>query len=245
MNLKSQIPNIITLSNLISGTLAIYATFQGAVALAAYLILIAAVFDFFDGLAARALKVSGELGKQLDSLADLVSFGVAPAFIALSLMGSLNRTLDFSLVTVFALIPLIMVAFSAYRLAKFNIDTRQSEQFIGMPTPANALFWLSLPLIAQNLGSDWLDQLYISFLESNIAIVVTALVLSVLLISELPLLSLKFKNVGIKENLYRYLLIVFSIILLVVFWVKAIPIILILYLVLSIIQLLIKRNHGI
>ncbi len=245
MNLKSQIPNIITLSNLISGTLAIYATFQGSVALAAYLILLAAVFDFFDGLAARVLNVSGELGKQLDSLADLVSFGVAPAFIALSLMGSLDRALQFSWETVFAFSPLIMVAFSAYRLAKFNIDTRQSEQFIGMPTPANALFWLSLPLISQSAGSGWLNQFYSGFLESNIAIVITALVFSLLLVSELPLLALKFKNTGLKENLYRYILIAISIILLAVFWVKAIPIILILYIVISIIQHLTRRNHGI
>jgi CDP-diacylglycerol--serine O-phosphatidyltransferase len=139
-----------------------------------------------------------------------------------------------------------MTAFSAYRLAKFNIDTRQSEQFIGMPTPANALLWLSFPLIAAAAGpSEMLADAYNNFMNSEIAIVVASLICSVLMVSELPLLSLKFKNLKFSENSFRYALLGISGALLLLFWVQAIPIILILYLILSSIQTFIHRNHGI
>jgi CDP-diacylglycerol--serine O-phosphatidyltransferase len=246
MTLKSQIPNLFTLSNLLCGALAVYSITQDQLILAAYLILIAALFDFADGLVARLLHVPSELGKQLDSLADMVSFGLAPSFLALWMMGSLSRPLEFSWTTVFAFLPLLMTAFSAYRLAKFNIDTRQSEQFIGMPTPANALLWLSFPLIAAATGpSEMLADAYNNFMNSEIAIVVASLICSVLMVSELPLLSLKFKNLKFSENSFRYALLGISGALLLLFWVQAIPIILILYLILSSIQTFIHRNHGI
>lgn len=246
MILKSQIPNLFTLSNLLCGALAVHAITQDQLILAAYLILIAALFDFADGLVARLLNVPSEMGKQLDSLADMVSFGLAPAFIALWMMGSLNGPLEFSWSTVFAFLPLLMIAFSAYRLAKFNIDTRQSEQFIGMPTPANALLWLSFPLIAAAAGpSEILADTYNTFMDSEIAIAVASLICSVLMVSGLPLMSLKFKNLKFSENSFRYALLGISCALLVLFWVQAIPIILILYLILSSIQTFIRRNHGI
>jgi CDP-diacylglycerol--serine O-phosphatidyltransferase len=246
MALKSQIPNLFTLSNLLCGALAVYAITQDQLLLASYLILIAALFDFADGLVARLLNVPSELGKQLDSLADMVSFGLAPSFFALSMMGSLGRPLEFSWPTVFAFLPLLMTAFSAYRLAKFNIDTRQSEQFIGMPTPANALLWLSFPLIAAAAGpSDVLTNIYSKFMNSDIAIVMVSLLCSALLVSELPLLALKFKSLKFSENVFRFLLLGISAVLLLLFWVQAIPIILILYLILSSIQTFIRRNHGI
>jgi CDP-diacylglycerol--serine O-phosphatidyltransferase len=139
-----------------------------------------------------------------------------------------------------------MTAFSAYRLAKFNIDTRQSEQFIGMPTPANALLWLSFPLIAAAAGpSDVLTNIYSKFMNSDIAIVMVSLLCSALLVSELPLLALKFKSLKFSENVFRFLLLGISAVLLLLFWVQAIPIILILYLILSSIQTFIRRNHGI
>ncbi len=246
MKIKSQIPNLFTLSNLICGMLAIYATTIDAVPLAAYLILVAALFDFVDGLAARALNVAGELGKQLDSLADLVSFGVAPAFIALSILGSLDMEIAFTPAFFLAFSPLIMGVFSAYRLAKFNIDTRQQDQFIGLPTPANALFWLSMPLIAMNLvPGNYLDDIYLAFLSSSWAVIIAAVVLSFLLVAELPLISLKFKNFNFRENKYRFILLGVSLVLLLIFWVKAVPIILILYILLSIIQTLAQKKHGI
>jgi CDP-diacylglycerol--serine O-phosphatidyltransferase len=248
MAIKSQIPNLLTLSNLLCGALAVFCISQGALVTAAYLVVVAALFDVADGLVARLLGVSGPLGKQLDSLADMVSFGLVPGLMALALMGSFDRTLDFSTAAIFAFSPLLMVAFSAYRLAKFNIDTRQSDQFIGVPTPANALFWISLPLIAQAAGpSEWLAELYATFLGSETAIVLSSLVCGVLLIVEWPLLSLKFKNLGFRENAYRYLLLISGAGLLAIFWVQAIPIILILYLTLSSIQNLTQgtQDHGI
>lgn len=246
MKLKSQIPNLFTLSNLICGMLAIYATTVDSVPVAAYLILVAALFDFVDGLVARALNVAGELGKQLDSLADLVSFGVAPAFIALSIIGSLKMEMSFTMAFLLAFSPLIMGVFSAYRLAKFNIDIRQQDQFIGLPTPANALFWLSMPLIAMNLApGHFLDDIYLAFLNSFWAVIIASVVLSFLLVSELPLISLKFKNLKFRENKYRFILLGSGLILLLIFWVKAVPIILILYIILSIIQTLTHKKHGI
>jgi CDP-diacylglycerol--serine O-phosphatidyltransferase len=246
MKLKAQIPNFLTLSNLICGVLSVYAIFQGAVALGAYLILLAAFFDLLDGLVARALGVSGPLGQQLDSLADMVSFGVAPVFMALHLLGTLSQIPHGFTQIILGFLPVLMAAFSAYRLAVFNLDTRQSDQFIGLPTPAVALFWLSLVLISeQPLAGNGMEAWYAAYLGSVAALGITSLVFAILMVAPIPLIALKFKNYGLRGNVYRYALIALSLLLFTIFAVKAVPIILLLYLCLSLLQNFRNKDHGI
>ena len=150
--IKRNIPNIITLANLTCGLLSIIFAFQGNLKLASLYIFASAFFDFFDGLAARLLKVHGKLGKQLDSMADIVAFGVAPGFILFHFMYELNHDIIFKIATndnLFfpELLALLIPIFSAYRLANFNIDTKQTTSFIGLPTPTLAIFVAALPLI--------------------------------------------------------------------------------------------------
>ncbi len=233
MNAKSQIPNLITLSNLLCGALAIYFVSQNNPAIGALFILGGAFLDFFDGLAARTLGVSGEMGKQLDSLADMVSFGLAPAFIAIHLAGAFEPNAVFS---VWNFTPLIIAPFAAYRLAKFNLDERQSVDFIGLASPSNALFWLSIPLIIAFTDTGMgLGSLYLEFSQSVIAINIAAVIFSVLMISEIRFFSLKFKSRKWSDNSFKIILVLVSILLLLIFGVQAIPIILLLYFILSII----------
>lgn len=239
MKVKYQIPNIITLSNLLCGALSVYFVTQGNLPLAAILILAGAFLDFFDGLAARILGVSGEMGKQLDSLADLITFGLAPAFIAMHLAGAFENDAAFS---IWAFTPIIIAPFAAYRLAKFNIDVRQTTDFIGLASPTNALFWLSIPLIlAYSDTSSALGSVYLAFAESPVAVNIAALLFSILMISELRFFGLKFKSLKWSGNELRFILILGSLALLIAFGVQALPIILLLYFILSIIDYFIKK----
>lgn len=235
MKVKAQIPNIITLSNLICGVLSVAAVTSGRLELGALFILAGAFFDFLDGLAARALGVPGELGKQLDSLADVVTFGVAPTFIVLHLAGSLGAVPGNFAEAVWAFSPAVMAAFAAYRLAKFNIDPRQSDRFIGMPTPAVALFWLSLALIAESepAAGDALSAVYAAFIDTRWAVITASFVFSFLMVAPLPLIALKFESYAFAKNGYRYALLISAAVLLAFFAVRAVPIILLLYLILS------------
>ena len=191
MSIKKHIPNTITCCNLISGCIATYWAFHGAWDIALLFIIIGAVFDFFDGMSARLLGVSSPIGKELDSLADVVSFGIAPSVLCLHILGT--HTVPFSW---FPLLAFIMAAFSALRLAKFNLDERQSMGFIGLPTPANALFWGALLVGAGN----WLaSSPYLYY-----AVLVGMLISSFLLVSEIPMFALKFKHWGFKENKLKY-----------------------------------------
>ena len=191
MKIVKHIPNTITSMNLLCGVLGVICTFNGQLDVAFILMLSAAVCDFCDGLAARALKAYSELGKQLDSLADMVSFGTLPALLLHRLMLVTQGE------TIWCYAPLIIAVFSALRLAKFNIDTRQTSTFIGLPTPANALFWSSL--IAG--GGDWLNSLNAGWL---LLIMLIAL-FSYFLVCEIPMFSLKFKNFSWKSNRIRYI----------------------------------------
>lgn len=228
--MKKHIPNIITSFNLICGIIAIMLTFQGDLILAAAFMALGAFFDFFDGLAARALNVKSEMGKQMDSLADLVSFGLVPGFIMFQLMKSSPDLPSLSIASV-NLAPyaaLIIPVLSAFRLAKFNVDTRQAESFIGLPTPANALFIGSLAFIIQGVWSmqfAWLHQYFI--------LLVISIVLSFLLVAELPLFALKFKNFQWKGNQLRFSFILLSILFLILLQAGAFPLIILLYIVLS------------
>ncbi len=246
MKVKSGIPNAITLSNLICGMLSVYALYWGELGYAALLILLGAFFDFFDGLAARALNVSGELGKQLDSLADVVTFGVAPAFIALHLMGGMDALPVNSAAYLWYFTPFIMAACAGLRLARFNIDTRQSDRFIGLPTPAVALFWVSLALVAlDDTNTSMLGALYVDFMAQPWALAAACVLLAGLMLAPIPLIALKFKGYSLAANGWRYALMLCAVVLLAFFAVKAIPIVLLLYIALSAAENLQNRKDGI
>ena len=187
------IPNIITCLNLISGCIATYWAFQGDYRMALLFIVIGAVFDFFDGMVARLLHVSSPIGKELDSLADDITFGFAPAAIIFSYLSALTANSQWPI----AFLAFIMAAFSALRLAKFNLDERQALGFIGLPTPANALFWGAL------IGGLHGNQLYFEGMEW--CIIGGIFISSYLLISEIPMFALKFKTWGWKGNEIKYI----------------------------------------
>lgn len=192
--MKKHIPNAITCCNLLCGVLAIVAAFQtGLLVLSLLFVLMAAVFDFFDGFAARALKAYSPIGKELDSLADMVSFGVAPALVGYVYANSFPYV---------ALLPLFIAVFSALRLAKFNIDSRQSENFIGLATPACAILFISLTAyfsdtaITVNVVTlGWWYWIPIALVP----------ILCFLLVSEIPMFSMKLKNLSFKDNRVRFI----------------------------------------
>jgi len=232
--MKKHIPNTITSLNLFCGCISIQQMTQGDLVSAAVFILLAAFLDFFDGMAARMLNVSGDMGKQLDSLADVISFGVAPSFIAYFL---LDNSTDIPYVPYLAF---LIAIFSAIRLAKFNIDERQSDSFIGFPTPAHALFWVGIALSYwQSWNTEhgsWAVELLLGF-SSQWTILFAAIVgFCSAMVSEMPLLSLKFKHFGFKGNEYRYILLIASFIFIALFLFASVPFILLLYLLLSTIE---------
>jgi CDP-diacylglycerol--serine O-phosphatidyltransferase len=234
--IKKQIPNTITLLNLVCGCLAIISTFHKTFELTATLVILAAVLDFFDGFAARLLKVNSEMGKQLDSLADMVTFGVVPGFVMYQLIifdiGSSSAYIGPNEpVWSLAYIALVIPVFSAYRLAKFNIDTRQSDSFIGLPTPANALFICFLPMLMIPDGNAIAD-----FLLKPYVLIAICIIQSYLMIAEIPIIALKFKKFSFAGNEWRYMLIILGFILLVLLKQKAVPLIIILYVILSLLQ---------
>ncbi|UJP63311.1 CDP-diacylglycerol--serine O-phosphatidyltransferase [Mongoliitalea daihaiensis] len=230
MTFKQHIPNSLTSLNLFSGMVGIYFAFQGDLTFAAYCIFLAAVFDFLDGFAARLLKVSSEIGKQLDSLADLVTFGVLPAFILFQLIEQNTSN------TILPFIAFIIGVFSAVRLAKFNIDERQSDRFIGVPTPANALFISTLPFLMDKFGNS------VAFLENAYVLVCLALICSFLLVAELPLIALKFKTKQWKGNEFRFILIILGATLILSLGWAGIPLLIITYIVLSVVEGLVQKN---
>ena len=243
MNIKKHIPNVITCGNLFCGCLAIVSAMHGYLIVSAYLVGIAAVLDFFDGFAARLLKVGGELGKQLDSLADMVTFGVVPGIIMFQMIRGnsiYSVTPGWHTTIIPNYLPLsfsafLITIFSCIRLAKFNIDTRQTNSFIGVPTPANTILICSIPLI-NNFQPEILG-FHIYTITGNVYFLIgLTLIMSYLLIAELPLFALKFKNFGWADNKIRYSFLIISVILLILFQFIAIPFIIFLYIVLSVIN---------
>jgi CDP-diacylglycerol--serine O-phosphatidyltransferase len=232
----SFVPNTITSLNVLSGCLAVWNAFEGNLQLAAGFIIAAAVFDFFDGFSARLLSAYSDVGKELDSLADVISFGMAPAIITFSLLKSftgLNKgflTLSFPEIALLSS-PFLIVVFSALRLAKFNVDTRQTTSFIGLPTPANALFFASFAFIA-NEGS-WLY----GFFSQNIIVYIALIVfMSLILIGEIPLFSFKFKSLAFKNNRLRYAYLATGLLLAPFFQYWIIPIMILLYIIIGVIR---------
>jgi len=290
MKVKENIPNFITCLNLLCGCIGIVLAFEGNLVWSAYLVGIAAVLDFLDGFTARILKVHSAIGKQLDSLADMVTFGVLPGVVMFNLLEQAyfyelfseywtplpndfremwydTRSINFVPYLAF-LIPV----FSAIRLAKFNLDSRQSDSFIGLPTPANSIFICSLVLIlsygdevsrhfmsAQSLdvfmekgpGEIW-DLIHHKesgsvFWRSNLILshyflLLITTIFSVLLVSPIRLFALKFKNFGWADNKVRYIFLALSAALLILFQVLGIPLIIVLYIVLSVINNLVKHK---
>lgn len=243
--MKSIIPNSLTALNLFCGCIAVLSFLSGGHLLGIVLVFISATADFFDGFVARLLNVQSELGKQLDSLADMISFGFVPGVIIYkALSGNIDLNGNYSSQIIdqhyLPLLGFIITVFSGFRLAKFNIDTRQSNSFIGLPTPANTLFFLTIPLIwiSEN-PRDWVYELT---LNKPLLVVLTVL-FSYLLIAEIPLLALKFKGFKIKDNIYRYALLLLGIFGVLTLKHLSIPIILILYLLISVLENITKRKE--
>ncbi len=231
-----QLPNFITLLNLFCGILAILTVFQGELWLASIFILVASVFDFLDGFTARMLNAYSEIGKQMDSLADLISFGLAPSFILYKMMASaweLEGPLlaNFSITTIIVALSFLIALFSAVRLAKFNIDENQTSSFIGLPTPASAIFIASIPLILKFENST-ISELF----QHPHFLLAVAVFISAMLVSRLPLFSLKFKNFSFGGNKIRYIFLGICLILLITLHFVSIPFIIAAYVMLSVVE---------
>ncbi len=217
------IPNFITLGNLLCGCFGLISVFEGDLKMASYCIFLALILDFFDGFVARLLKSASEIGKELDSLADVVSFGVLPAFILFAILKNTDKLFEYQ-----HFVALILALASALRLAKFNIDTRQSDSFIGVPTPANGMIIAALPFIVPEPG------LFGHICNNTYVLLGYAVLMSYLLNAELPLFALKFKDFTWANNSFRFLFLIFSLILLLIFKIAALPLIILLYIVLSV-----------
>ncbi len=221
MNPIKHVPNTLTCLNLVCGCMGIVFVLEGNTIPAAFFVWAACVFDFFDGFAARWLKVSSAIGKELDSLADIISFGVLPSILIYSLIKEQSNQ------AVLPFFAFVVAVFSALRLAKFNIDERQSTSFIGLPTPANALFLTALPFLPNTI---WM------FVQQPWVLLAISGVFSLLLVAEIELFALKFKNLVWAGNELRFTFLALAVLLLVVFQQSALPLVILLYIVLSLTQ---------
>ncbi len=229
INIKAHIPNTITCLNLVCGCFSIMSSLNGNLTFAAIWIVMAAIFDFCDGLSARILKVTSAIGKELDSLSDIVSFGVAPTMIVYEWLNICYTQMPIASQTKFVsylpYLVFIVPALSAVRLANFNIDSRQSEKFIGMPTPANALFLGFIPAASE----------YVSILHNFGVVLTFTIIFAFLLISPINMISLKFKNFKLTPmNIARYIILAVGLILFFMFRLGSFPLIIFGYLLVSI-----------
>ncbi len=234
--MKKSLPNFITLLNLLSGVFSIFFAFNGYLDWAGYFIFFAAFFDFIDGFVARLLKVSSEIGKELDSLSDLVSFGVAPGFIIFEVLLKVTGTTTLSglpagnLILLF--IPFLIPLFGAYRLARFNVKQAKEKGFTGLPIPANGIFYAGVGILfASQMGDEPFTPLIMTILiDSNL------LLFGFLMVSGIKMISLKLSSYSISAAFFQYLLIFFSLMMLVTVGWIAIPLIIYFYIVLSIVK---------
>lgn len=265
--IKRLVPNLLTAGNLVGGILAIIYTLTGHIEWAPYCIFMSAIFDFLDGFVARLLNVQSELGKQLDSLADMVTFGVAPGLIMYLFLNGTDQGTTFTheVIVKFNVLGLgqgqnyqllgdilpyfsfLIPVFALFRLAKFNLDTRQSHSFIGLPTPAMTLFFAVMPiLVLYGIDSDVDWQIKgANIIVNPIFLIPSILIMSILMVSEIPLFSLKFKHFKIKGNEIRFIFLTISLILLATLFLWAVPLIIILYIILSLINNAIKPKHEV
>ncbi|MGS2761811.1 CDP-alcohol phosphatidyltransferase family protein [Sinomicrobium sp. M5D2P9] len=236
--MKKHIPNILTLLNLFCGTIAVILAVTGNTVIAAFFVFLGIFFDFFDGFAARKLQVQSDIGLQLDSLADMVTSGVVPGIVMYHLLqlsldpGSWGQGISIDLSTPMGFIPflgLLIPLASAYRLAKFNIDDDQQTSFTGLPTPANTLFILSLPLILAYQGND----MTISVIRNTWVLIAITFLSCYMLNAPVKLFALKFKTWGFKKNAVKYIFLMLCILLLAIIRFAAIPVIILLYVIVS------------
>jgi CDP-diacylglycerol--serine O-phosphatidyltransferase len=217
-NIVQQVPNTLTLLNLLCGSLAVLMALRGYIREAAVLISIGFILDLLDGTAARLLKAYSLIGKELDSLADLITFGLAPAALLFSIQERLSEGGPFSLAQpagtiILRLLPFILPVFAGLRLAKFNIDERQSHQFIGLPTPANGLMVLALPLVMSAQPGSFLNN----WLSNDLFVPIYSVIVSYLMVSPIKLYSIKIKSFGLRQNRYSFLFIAMTLLLIIVF----------------------------
>ena len=232
--LTKHIPNTLTSCNLVSGCIAIVFALIANYTMALTFIVVGAVFDFFDGMSARLLGVSSPIGKELDSLADVVTFGVAPSSMIYTLLLTLDKSgWNETLASAVPYVAFVMAAFSAIRLAKFNLDERQTTSFIGLPTPANALFWAALIV-----GS---EDMLVAQSHVILLLIVLVFISSWLLVAEIPMFALKFKHWGWHENRIKYVFLVSCLPILLIFGISGISVIIAWYICLSIIT---SRKNG-
>lgn len=217
--MKKHIPNAITCANLFSGCIGVVLAFKGDLQIAAYFVILSGIFDFFDGMIARLLNVKSAIGKDLDSLADMVSFGVLPGVIMFQLFKLSDYTSAY-----LPYLGFLITIFSALRLAKFNNDERQTEDFIGLNTPMNTLFICSLPFIAID---------YPAVIGSTILLVSITSVTSFLLVSEIKIFSLKFSDLSWAKNKIKFIFLILSTVLIAALQFAAIPFVLVLYITMS------------
>jgi CDP-diacylglycerol--serine O-phosphatidyltransferase len=235
--IRRNIPNALTCANLLCGCIGVVEAFHNNLVISCILIGVALIFDFFDGFLARLLKVSSAIGKDLDSLADMVTFGLLPAIIVYQLL--MQSIPD--LLGIWKAYPAFIIAiFSALRLAKFNNDPRQSDSFIGLPTPANAMLIASLPVILLTEDPFWKD-----IIVNTTNLLILSVVMSFMLVMEMPLIALKFKHFGWKGNEFRFLLIASTVILILTLKILAVPAIIILYILLSVVDNVTKKDRSI
>jgi CDP-diacylglycerol--serine O-phosphatidyltransferase len=237
MSIKKHIPNTITLLNLLAGLLALIHAFNGNYNEAFSLVCLGIFFDYWDGFFARIWKVQSPIGLQLDSLADMVTSGVVPGLVMYKMLADIqenqsqyNLTEDTYYMGVVPYLGFLITIASCYRLAKFNIDTRQTDSFIGLPTPANALLIMSIPMIQFHSEFEWL----VDFLSNPYVLVGVTVLSSYLLNAEIPLFSLKVKSFSWEKYKMQVVFLILSLILIVLLEFIAIPIIILLYVILSV-----------
>ena len=238
MNLKKHIPNLITLLNLLCGCIALVFAGEANFEMAFFFVCLGIFFDFFDGFFARLFHVSSPLGLQLDSLADMVTSGVVPGFVLFKMLSNSVNS-DPSLMYL-PYLGFIITLGSCYRLANFNIDTRQTDSFIGLPTPANALFILSLPLILKNSDS----LLVLELLINPWVLLFVAVLSAYILNAEIPLFALKIKKFNLKDNTLQLFFLLISILLLAYLQFAGVALTIAFYVLLSIITNKFKANKS-
>jgi len=234
MNIKKHIPNIITLLNLFCGCIAVVFVSKDQFEMAFFFVCLGIFLDFFDGFFARLFKVSGPLGLQLDSLADMVTSGVVPGFVMFKMMQSSSVYMSEGCMQFFPYLGFIITLGSCFRLAKFNIDTRQSDSFIGLPTPANALFILSLPLVLEYYAGE--SMVVLEVLTEKWVLLLISLFSAYILNAEIPLFSLKIKKFNFKDNALQVIFLISAILFLLFLDYLAIPLVIIFYVFLSVIN---------
>jgi CDP-diacylglycerol--serine O-phosphatidyltransferase len=239
MKVLKHIPNTLTSLNLSFGAIGVLMAFQGRPDLTAYAVLIAAFFDFTDGFAARMLKAYSDIGKELDSLADLVSFGLAPSAAYISILHFYftgEWKIDFfalpGLSQLILILPFVLAIFSALRLAKFNVDTRQTESFLGLTTTATGMFSVSLIFMVFTRGGNW------NLIASPYVVFPMLMVFCALLVSEIPMFSLKFKNFNLAANILRYMLLATGLVSVVFLGIGGVAVTILVYILFSVVRYL-------